>query len=140
MNSLGRSERGGAAVEFALLTPVLCLLLVGVLEVGRIADAAMIARNAAREAARYAAVEDQNSSGISYQQRAIDYLGQAFPNTTGVTLPGAGDIQVISGSVLSAPSVEVRVPVTVNVTIPLLSTITGSAVQVWGDATMRVSP
>lgn len=139
MTAAGRDQRGGAAIEFALLAPILALLMVGVLEVGRLADAAMIARNAAREAARYAAVGDQPSSGVSYQQRALTYLNGAFAGQTGVTLPTSGQIVVTTSGSLPDVQVQVRVPVTVAIPIPVMSKITGATVQLWGDATMRVA-
>ncbi|WP_026556464.1 TadE/TadG family type IV pilus assembly protein [Arthrobacter sp. 35W] len=50
------SERGAAAVEFALLLPVLLLLVIGIMEFGRAYNIQISASQAAREGARYAAV------------------------------------------------------------------------------------
>jgi Flp pilus assembly protein TadG len=49
-------EEGVAAVEFALILPVLCLILFGVLEFGRVWSQYQVYQGAAREGARCAAV------------------------------------------------------------------------------------
>ena len=45
-------ERGAAAVEFALVFPVLVLLLVGIIEFGAMFNAQLLVQGAAREGAR----------------------------------------------------------------------------------------
>ncbi len=51
-----RGARAQAALEFALAMPVLLLLILGVLDAGRVVIAAVSLNNAAREGARYAAM------------------------------------------------------------------------------------
>jgi Flp pilus assembly pilin Flp len=51
-----RGEDGAAAVEFALLLPLLVLLLFGIIQFGAAFNARIRATNAAREAARLAVV------------------------------------------------------------------------------------
>lgn len=51
-----RDERGVSAVEFALIAPVLLLILVGILDIGRAVNAYVTVSNAAREGTRYLAV------------------------------------------------------------------------------------
>ena len=53
----GRSERGAAAVEFALLLPILVILLGGIVDYGRYFFAQIQLANAAREGARAAIVQ-----------------------------------------------------------------------------------
>ena len=55
MQQLIRSERGTSMVEFALLAPVLILLVVGLIEVGRYTYFGILAAHAAETAARYGA-------------------------------------------------------------------------------------
>lgn len=50
------SERGAAAVEFALVLPVLIMLLLGIVEFGRIYNIQISVTNAAREGARVMAI------------------------------------------------------------------------------------
>jgi Flp pilus assembly pilin Flp len=60
----GRQE-GAAAVEFALLLPLLVLLLFGIIEFGFAFSTRIQATNAAREAARLAVVGVDNWANIS---------------------------------------------------------------------------
>jgi len=53
-----RHEDGAAAVEFALILPILLLLILGIFEFGRIFNAQIQLSNAAREAARVMAIRD----------------------------------------------------------------------------------
>jgi len=52
-----RSERGAAAVEFALIAPLLFMLIFGIIEFGLAWSKKNVYVGAAREGARYAAVE-----------------------------------------------------------------------------------
>lgn len=51
-----RSERGASMVEFALITPLLFVLLFGIIEFGLILYDQAVITNASREGARYAAM------------------------------------------------------------------------------------
>jgi Flp pilus assembly protein TadG len=53
-----RSERGAAALEFALIVPVLLTLLMGTVTTGLVYSNHLTATNAVREAARYGAAAD----------------------------------------------------------------------------------
>ena len=57
---LRQSERGAVAVEFALLLPVLLLLVIGIMEFGRAYNVQISASQAGREGARYVAVNYAN--------------------------------------------------------------------------------
>ena len=60
-------EEGVAAVEFALILPVLALLLFGVLEFGRVWSQYQVFQGAAREGARCAAVQATEFSDCEIQ-------------------------------------------------------------------------
>ena len=51
-----RGEKGQTLVEFALILPVLLLLVIGMLQFGRVLSVWLIVSNSAREGARYAAI------------------------------------------------------------------------------------
>ncbi len=55
-------------VEFALVLPVLLLLLFGIIEVGRLFVVFISVYNASREAARYGSAAGDNASGIPFYQ------------------------------------------------------------------------
>ena len=59
------SEHGASAVEFALILPLLILLLFGLFEVGRMFWTCNIVSASVRDAARYAARVDMNCGGFA---------------------------------------------------------------------------
>lgn len=62
-------ERGAAAVEFALILPILLLLIGGIVDFGRAMFTQVIVTNSAREGAR-AAVVGVNSAGLQARAKA----------------------------------------------------------------------
>jgi Flp pilus assembly protein TadG len=76
-----RTDRGAAAVELALVTPFLLLLLFGIIDFGRMLNAQITATEAAREAARSAALGEDSAAEL---QARVDLLfgdeGAATPS------------------------------------------------------------
>jgi Flp pilus assembly protein TadG len=70
MRNLLRSERGTSLIEFALVLPMLLLLLIGVIEVGRYATFAIIAANAARAGVEYGAQNLRTAKDTTGMQSA----------------------------------------------------------------------
>lgn len=76
LNTGQRGEQGNAVVEFALLVPILTLLLVGVVDVGRVIDANARLNNGVTAGLRYAMAD-------AYAQGAIEtaaIMGSGFDN------------------------------------------------------------
>lgn len=63
------SQRGAVAVEFALILPVLLLILMGTIEFGRVFSQFQVYNGAAREGARCAAVQATTFSDCVVQTR-----------------------------------------------------------------------
>ena len=68
-------DRGAAAVEFALLLPMLLLLVFGIIDFGRALNAQITLTQAAREGARVDAVDD--STGIPNTSATVTTRTQA---------------------------------------------------------------
>ena len=82
-------EEGVAAVEFALILPVLALLLFGVLEFGRVWSQYQVFQGAAREGARCAAVQATQFSDCEIQLAINEAAGPYVPATDAtVTIDG----------------------------------------------------
>jgi len=62
---LARNQRGGAAIEFALLAPIFIALMMGVVEVGIYMQNYSAVRSLATDASRFAAVEYQKNNQIT---------------------------------------------------------------------------
>ena len=80
--SSGNRQKGAAAVEFAIVLPVLAIVLLGTMEVGSIARDYQVLQNAAREGARFSAIPAnqistaQNPTAVmqTIQNRVVVYL------------------------------------------------------------------
>src|SRR5215469_8175713 len=66
------SDRGAAAVEFALLLPLLVLLIFGMIDFGRAINAQITITQAAREGARVLALPGGTTVGSSGQPAYVD--------------------------------------------------------------------
>ena len=81
-------EEGVAAVEFALILPVLALLLFGILEFGRVWSQYQVFQGAAREGARCAAVQATEFSDCEIQPAINQGAGPYVPDTDATVLIG----------------------------------------------------
>ena len=102
-----RSESGASAVEFALLLPVLMMILFGIIEFGLALHRQAILTNASREGARLGIVQSVPPiTTAAVNTKINDYLGPAgiAPGTVARTIVGAGGV---TGT-----------PVTVTLTLP----------------------
>lgn len=77
------TEDGSSAVEFALVAPLLIMLVFGVISFGMIFGQQLALGNAAREAARYGVVEGRTCAQIaSSAQDAANTIGMSGTNVT----------------------------------------------------------
>ena len=88
----GVQDRGATAVEFALLLPLLLLIVFGIIDFGRALNAQVTLTQAAREGARLASLAGATQTTV--QSRAVTAatgLGLAASNVTVVHLCVSGD-------------------------------------------------
>ena len=106
------NSRGNAVVEFALVLPILLLVLFGITEFGRMIMTTNILNTASREGARLAAVSPISDS-LSVQARVTEVLTAARiepsairvvydPAAHSVRVQVTSDFDVLSRSVLPA--------------------------------------
>jgi len=125
----GRGQVGQALVEFALVLPVLLLILAAIVDFGRLFYSVLAVHHAAREGARYGVVHAADDEGI--RQRVRD-----------AAVGLEGDRLTIS----ITPALSQRrvgAPLTVDVSYPFeyvtpLAAITGRQQTVRGTVTMRI--
>jgi Flp pilus assembly protein TadG len=72
-----RASSGVAAAEFAVCLPLVCLILTGLWQVGRITEVSEVMWNSAREAARDASLGDDNLQAVATS--LLNYLQSAEP-------------------------------------------------------------
>lgn len=140
--STGRSERGASAVEFAIVAPLLFLLLFGIIEFARAISVYTAVSTAAREGARYGASVGLNEGGVPHyldcdgiveaaQARAV--LTSLEPGEIDVTYdlgPEDGEDpiecgEVGQGDIQDQSRVVVAVTTDFNSPIPIISNIVG---------------
>lgn len=82
-----KSEKGQAMVEFALVLPVLLLIIAGIIDFGWVFHQQVIANNASREAARYASVYYSQSTNwdSEAENKALSVIPSYIKNTYTVT-------------------------------------------------------
>lgn len=117
------SERGAAAVEFALVLPVVLLALIVVVEVVGVGHTQLIVSAAAREGARVAATTPDTAAAASAVRQA---LGER-----------ADDARI---TVHRPDVVGHQAEVTVSIGYPLVAAVAGDhlAIDIRGRAVMRV--
>ena len=118
VQKIRRSESGASAVEFALLLPVLMMILFGIIEFGLALYRQAILTNASREGARLGIVQSVPAITTAQIDAAIDnYLTAA-----GIT-PGNVTRAIVAGGVTGTPvQVTLTLPYTYSV-LPGLTSI-----------------
>ncbi|MEO0529036.1 MAG: TadE/TadG family type IV pilus assembly protein [Planctomycetota bacterium] len=100
-----RRRRGVAAVEFAVVAPIFFLVVLGIIEFGRMVMVQQVITNAAREGARIAVLDSATTGRVT--TRVNDYLSAA--NLGGATVLVTPNPPTSAG--FDEPvTVEVRVP------------------------------
>ena len=100
-----RSRSGASAVEFAVVAPVFFLVVLGIIEFGRMVMVQQVITNAAREGARIAVLDDSTTAKVT--QRVNDYLSAA--RLAGATI-NVSPSPPSSAKYDQPVSVEVRLP------------------------------
>ena len=80
---LEKRTRGAAAVEFALVLPMLIAMLLGVWDFGRLVAANQILTNAAREGGRQASTGNVSTAAV--QQTVVNALNRGGVSTANLT-------------------------------------------------------
>jgi Flp pilus assembly protein TadG len=129
------NERGAVLVEFAMMLPLLVIILTGVVNLGLVIHEHELLQNAAREGARFSA-QNPGATVAATQARVVDYMSQE-----NITV-GAGDVTVEQAFEVTIDGVTVTASkVTVTYTRPLLLAGTPwlpfSSVQLTGNAVFR---
>jgi Flp pilus assembly protein TadG len=119
-----KEQRGAVAVEFALVFPLLMLVLFGIIEYGSVYNAQLVITGAAREAARDMALTGNTGTASA---AAVDAAAGLAPALT------AGDVSFSSSGCTSGTDVTV----TISYDKPFLTGIFGATIGLTGEATRR---
>lgn len=124
---------GAAAVEFALVLPILLVLVFGVIDFGRLYFTQITLTDAAREGARVLALEGASGSGYTAAQAATDAQARVLGSVTGVD----GTVTVGTGTCTTGEPVTVTATTDFSFITPLpdlagllgITTVTGTGVM-----------
>lgn len=124
LQRMAASSDGVALVEFAIVVPILLLLLVGILDTGRAVNAYVTISNASREGARYAALNPTaapaaiRSSAVLPHAQQLDAGGIAVSVTySGSVTSTACPVPTTTAPPAGSPA-PTTIPVRVDVTYP----------------------
>jgi Flp pilus assembly protein TadG len=141
-----RRERGVAVVEFALLVPLLLLIVFGILDFGRAMNYKNELTQIANQVARSAAVDRSPIDGTS-PFPSCGALKSYFSNTANVDTPEIANM-IQNGTIAITPGTTVGYPVTVKFTaafsfLPFIASppplgVGKAGSSLSGQATMRL--
>jgi Flp pilus assembly protein TadG len=121
-------EEGVAAVEFAIVLPLLCLILFGVLEFGRVWSQYQVFQGAAREGARCAAVKATKFSDCEIQKSIDDAAAPYVPEEDAkVEIVGGGSAPNGCTEATRGKDVQVSWVQPLQIDIPLWNNLTVDA-------------
>ena len=111
-------ERGAVAVEFALILPVLLLILMGTIEFGRVYSQFQVFNGAAREGARCAAVQATDFSDCVVQEEIDQAAGPySVAGPASVTLTCTDDTRGENVTVSWLQDFDISIPFWGDVTV-----------------------
>jgi hypothetical protein len=121
-------RKGQELLEYALIAPIFLLILLVILDLGRITYTYSVVQNAAREGARYGAIHPDNWTGI---QTAVNHLAIGVP-----TFPPQ---VVVYQDSLQMKTIRVCVLADFHAITPVISTIMGTdPITLHGCSSMHV--
>jgi hypothetical protein len=128
-----RDKRGSELLEFAVTAPLVLTLLLGLFQVGMVAYASQMAKEAARHGARTGSVAQDNPAGRAYVA-ALNHAQSAFPT-------GQPRVHILAPGGVVGTELRIRVTFSVpNLFARLGSLVPGlpsGPLEVFGEATAR---
>jgi Flp pilus assembly pilin Flp len=144
LKTFHRSNRGAAAIELAVVLPLLALLAIGVAEFGRLYFTAITVANAARAGAQYGAQSAITSSDFNGMDQAARNdaadLGIITPSSSRFCLCPDGSVPACTGTCAGYGVPEVFVQTSASKMVTFLMRYPGlpSTITVSRTATFRV--
>lgn len=128
MNVL-KNQSGQALVEFAIILPILILIIMGILQFGMMLNTYLTIENASREGARTGIV---GSSDAEIKNLITDISPTLDSRDLTVTITPQG------ASRQSGTTLTVKVSYNYKLTVPIISSIFNNAIVLNGQTSMRI--
>ena len=112
MKTLKKNQRGQALVEFALVVPMLVLVVIAIVEFSRIWETLNLLTSAAREGARVASLTNpvSTSQATTAAQNVLTAGGISTPPTITVSGPNASNEVTVTVQVMFVPATGLSIP------------------------------
>lgn len=101
-----KSEKGQAAVEFALVLPILLILIFGIIDFGRILYTKNALTSLSQEAARHASIYYASEDDTTTQSYAINHAGTLDPDSFTVSSVTFSDGEISGSDVVATLTYE----------------------------------
>ncbi|MGI6308985.1 MAG: TadE/TadG family type IV pilus assembly protein, partial [Dethiobacteria bacterium] len=126
-----KNDQGQSLVEFAIILPLLLLVLLGIIQFGIIFSSYITVTTAAREGARVAIV---GADDITIKNKVTETVSaSAFLNEI-----DSGDIEIEPESRIQKHMVTVTVNASAKIVVPFLNYLAGESFPISSSAKMRV--
>ena len=128
-----RGDQGQAAVEFAMVVPLLCVFIIAILHFGKVMNYWLDLNHVASEGARKAAVNTFTSDGAyeTYLRNRLETAELRDGGSSSIPAPSTIDVCLPEGG-------DVGDPVTVQVEADYSLPFIGKTITLRGTATMRM--
>ena len=124
-----KNQKGQALVEFAIILPILLMLVMGILQFGMMLNAYLTIENASREGARAGII---GSSDAEIQNLIISTSPSLDPEClTVIITPDEPDRK-------SGDTLTVQITYNYNLIVPIISSLFDNVVVLNGQTSMRV--
>lgn len=124
-----KNEKGQSLVEFAIVLPILLLIVMGIAELGMMLNSYLTAQNISREVARLGSVGATDS----------DIQNMITSNSTNLDSQNLSvSINPIQGNRISGDTLTVVVTYDYHLTVPIISGIFNNDVVLKSQTSMRI--
>jgi Flp pilus assembly protein TadG len=128
MNAI-KNQKGQSLVEFAIILPIILLLLMGIVEFGMMLNSYLTIQNVAREGARLGIV-----GGSDLEIETL--IKSISPNLTPADI--AVKIVPMEGSRKSGDTLKVSVTYNYHMTVPIISALFNNVIVLKAQSSMRL--
>lgn len=128
MNTI-RNQKGQSLVEFAIILPIILLLLMGIVEFGMMLNSYLTIQNVAREGARLGIV-----GGSDLEINTL--IKSISPNLTPADI--TVNIVPVEGSRKSGDTLKVSITYNYHMTVPIISALLNNVIVLKAQSSMRL--
>jgi len=128
MNSI-KNQKGQSLVEFAIILPIILILLMGIVEFGMMLNSYLTIQNVAREGARFGIV---GGTDVEIRTLIRDISPQLIPADLTVNITPA------EGSRNSGNTLTVSITYNYHMTVPIISAVFNNIIQLRTQTSMRL--